>query len=128
MKPTMNSDAVTDSDALSYIGTVRVCAGARIPQYTKLRHCPSLRHSMPPADGRVMDIVLTLEELAGRVRRLVPLHRDPEAFHEEKSEIEADLRRLARVLPGGQAYGTGGPGISSDGPVLVAKVPGLRKA
>ncbi len=40
-----------------------------------------------------------LVELANRVRRLVPSHRDPEAFHEAKSEIEADLRRLARVLP-----------------------------
>ncbi|MFD2032210.1 hypothetical protein ACFSKM_21415 [Ancylobacter dichloromethanicus] len=40
-----------------------------------------------------------LVELADRVRRLVPSHRDPEAFHEAKSEIEAELRRLSRVLP-----------------------------
>lgn len=70
----------------------------------------------------------TLEALANRVRRLRPNHRDPEAFHEEKSEIEADLRRLARVLPVGQAYGAGSCMAASDGPVLVAKVSGLRKA
>jgi hypothetical protein len=37
-----------------------------------------------------------LAELAARVRRLVPSHRDPERFHLEKSEIEHALRRLAR--------------------------------
>jgi hypothetical protein len=34
-----------------------------------------------------------------RVRRLVPSHRAPEAFHVEKSEIEWALRRLARRVP-----------------------------
>ena len=38
----------------------------------------------------------TLDEIAERIRRLVPSHRDPERFHVEKSEIEHDLRRLAR--------------------------------
>lgn len=37
-----------------------------------------------------------LEEIAERVRRLVPSHRDPERFHLEKSEIEHQLRRMAR--------------------------------
>lgn len=37
-----------------------------------------------------------LARLAARVARLAPSHRDPERFHEEKSEIAADLRRLAR--------------------------------
>ncbi len=37
-----------------------------------------------------------LEEIADRVRRLIPSHRDPERFHVEKSEIEHELRRLAR--------------------------------
>ena len=40
-----------------------------------------------------------LQDLAARVGRLAPSHRDPEAFHEAKSEIAADLRRLSRVLP-----------------------------
>lgn len=34
--------------------------------------------------------------LAGRVRRLAPSHRDPEAFHMEKSAIEGELKALAR--------------------------------
>ncbi len=37
-----------------------------------------------------------LDELAGRVARLIPCRRDPEAFHIEKAEIAATLRRLAR--------------------------------
>lgn len=37
-----------------------------------------------------------LDALADRVRRLVPSHRDPEAFHVEKDAIARALRRLAR--------------------------------
>ena len=40
--------------------------------------------------------VKRIEEIADRVRRLVPSRHDPERFHVEKSEIEHDLRRLAR--------------------------------
>lgn len=39
----------------------------------------------------------TLEALAERVRRLSPSRRDPEQFHIEKSELAAELRRLARA-------------------------------
>lgn len=39
--------------------------------------------------------------LADRVRRLSPHHRDPERFHMDKSEIERDLRRLARTVTHG---------------------------
>lgn len=41
-----------------------------------------------------------LRELARRVDRLVPSHRDPHAFFEEKSEISAALRQLARLAGG----------------------------
>lgn len=41
-----------------------------------------------------------LSDLASRVRRLAPSHRDPESFHAEKSEIEHELRRLARTATG----------------------------
>lgn len=34
-------------------------------------------------------------DLANRIRRLCPDHRDPERFHIEKSEIEHQLRQLA---------------------------------
>jgi hypothetical protein len=38
----------------------------------------------------------TLLDLADRVRRLGPDRRDPERFHVEKSELAAELRRLAQ--------------------------------
>jgi hypothetical protein len=37
-----------------------------------------------------------IDALARRVDRLIPLRRDPDAFHEEKSEIAAQLRQVAR--------------------------------
>jgi hypothetical protein len=39
----------------------------------------------------------TLARLARDVARLAPDRRDPERFHVEKSEIAAELRRLARA-------------------------------
>ncbi len=39
-----------------------------------------------------------LKELAHRVRYLSQSHRDPEAFHLAKSDIEAELRRLAHEV------------------------------
>lgn len=45
--------------------------------------------------------VPVLIELAEKVRRLSPSHRDPERFHMDKSEIERDLRRLARTVTHG---------------------------
>lgn len=38
------------------------------------------------------------EELADRVRRLCPSSRDPLRFHEQKSEIEHELRQLGRAM------------------------------
>ena len=40
-----------------------------------------------------------LRELAARVERNVPHHREPERFHAEKSEIASELRRLAGRQP-----------------------------
>lgn len=37
-------------------------------------------------------------ELADRLRRLSPSPRDPLRFHEEKSELEHELRNLGRAL------------------------------
>jgi hypothetical protein len=37
-----------------------------------------------------------LQRLADRVDRNVPSHSQPERFHEEKSEIAGELRKLAR--------------------------------
>lgn len=50
---------------------------------------------MTPAFRRIAE---TVREIALRVDRNLPSHRDPEAFHVEKSEIVAALRRLARSM------------------------------
>lgn len=42
-----------------------------------------------------------LKNLARRVRHLSPSHHDPEAFHVAKSDIEAELRRIAREVSHG---------------------------
>jgi hypothetical protein len=39
-----------------------------------------------------------IEDLAHRLVRLAPSHRDPEAFHVEKHTVAAELRRLARDM------------------------------
>ena len=49
------------------------------------------------ADAFTVDTAL--RELAARVERNVPHHREPERFHTEKSEIAAALRRLASSQP-----------------------------
>lgn len=59
-------------------------ARTRTPSFTLL-HPPSLA---PEA----------LEDMAQRLRRLVPSHRDPERFHMEKSDLVQELRRLAAAL------------------------------
>ena len=60
--------------------------------------------NVPPATVRgVSDVSAphTLALIADKVRRLSPSHRDPERFHMDKSEIERDLRRLARTVTHG---------------------------
>lgn len=46
------------------------------------------------ADGS-MTLADHLHEIADRLARLVPCHRDPHRFHEDKSELVDALRRLA---------------------------------
>lgn len=36
-----------------------------------------------------------LQEIADRLARLAPCHRDPHRFHEEKSQLVHELRELA---------------------------------
>jgi len=45
----------------------------------------------PPGDAAT-----ELEELANRVSRLTVCRRDPERFHVDRSEIVAEMRKLAR--------------------------------
>lgn len=49
-----------------------------------------------PSDNQSQPNKETLLSLAERVRRLSPSHREPEAYHLEKWEIEKALRRMAR--------------------------------
>lgn len=51
-----------------------------------------MRHCYPVTDVTAPQ---TLTLIADRVRRLSPSRRDPEQFPIDKSEVEADLRRLA---------------------------------
>ena len=52
----------------------------------------SVGRSLLPASEATPGALIVL---ADRLRRLSPSHRDPERFHEDKSEIERELRRLA---------------------------------
>lgn len=78
--------------------------GARSPycRYTRAharrgdtKDPPHLPH--PPHGG----LAETLRDLAVRVQSLVPTHYDPEAYHERKSELAYDLRRLAAAIDRG---------------------------
>lgn len=62
--------------------------------YGEKRHDASLRHGFVTpqmAEGVILD-------LAHRLRRLSPSSRDPERFHEEKSEIVHALHLIAREV------------------------------
>lgn len=42
-----------------------------------------------------MTLADRLHDIADRLARLAPCHRDPFRFHEDKSELVGELRRLA---------------------------------
>lgn len=42
-----------------------------------------------------MTLTAHLHDIADRLQRLAPSHRDPHRYFEEKSELVAELRRLA---------------------------------
>lgn len=67
---------------------------AQLPSAARLRGFAAEVRRRPVFDGT--GIAAALAELARRVDRLRPPgHRDPEAFHLVKSDIAAELRRLA---------------------------------
>lgn len=83
---------------------MRHCATLRHPDEKgggahPLRHCATCATTF--IGGRSGGGDNTLLMLAEKVRHLSPSHRDPERFHEDKSEIERDLRRLARKVANG---------------------------
>lgn len=92
-----------------------VAQGGASGAETTRRHC-STNHPHPPIGGvgwwsggggatktrrTEVEHNEALEALAQRVARLAPSHRNPHAFHEDKSEIVAELRKLAK----GKAHG-----------------------
>jgi hypothetical protein len=83
-KPRLPQTAATDA-AQGVCGSAAVAA---VP-YRGTPHL--LPQETPPKDATG-----ALLELAHRVDRLCPSHRDPERFHEDKSDIAHALRRLAR--------------------------------
>ena len=78
---------VTHGDALPFLGTTRARVGSRLENASP---CVTASPSAPPATEAA------LLALAQAVARLAPDRRDPERFHEDKSEIIHELRRLAR--------------------------------
>ncbi len=51
-------------------------------------------------ENRTGAALAQLHDLAARIERLAPSHRDPFAFHADKSEIVHELRRFAAALEG----------------------------
>lgn len=62
------------------------------------------RRLAPKPDAAVSRVAIRadaldrLDDLAGRVRRLMPSRTDPEAFHVERSEIAAGLQAVYRLV------------------------------
>ncbi len=85
-------EAVPHSAALSLYNPSHTCTRAHAHTRTEAPYmgkCGTVRHC---------GTVSALSDLAHRVARLCPDHRNPERFHEDKSEIAAELRRLARLM------------------------------
>lgn len=79
----------------TYISTMEGGAARVSPGGSLGREC-----SLLPA-SEAKRTPATLIALADRLRRLGPSRRDPERFHIDKSEIEAELRLLARRITHG---------------------------
>lgn len=54
----------------------------------------------PPPRGPAPDLAERVRALVRRLDRLAPSRRDPEQFHETKSELIAEIRDLAAALKG----------------------------
>ncbi len=99
---TVRADAVSPQGIENIEAMTAVTAGdTEIPiePYTRV-HARTHTHGKgsigKPLSPAVTLSPETLSALALRVSRLGPDRRNPEQFHEDKSEIVAELRRLAR--------------------------------
>lgn len=61
------------------------------------------RDTPSPPKGALGGVTTTLTEIADRLERLSPSHRDPEKFFEERSELAFALLRIADDLRGPSA-------------------------
>ena len=57
----------------------------------------------PPYAWEPRSLARLLADIAERVARLSPSHRDPEAFHVEKHSIAREMHRLAEAMRRGAA-------------------------
>ena len=57
-----------------------------------------IRRNGYPVIEVIGPLTTTLDNLAYRVEKLTPHPRRPERFHEDKSEIVAELQRLAQEV------------------------------
>ncbi len=56
-----------------------------------------------------------INAIANRLERLAPSHRDPFRFHEEKSELVHELRRIADESAGLRAANDNRPSVGRPG-------------
>jgi len=85
------------SDVPGAAGASRHVRGGLSPLTCLTRRPLTLPHGLD-RNGVPVPLASALAELADRLARLVPSHRDPEQFHMDKAELAAELRALAHRL------------------------------
>lgn len=58
------------------------------------------RDTLRPLKGGLGGVTTSLTDIADRLERLAPSHRDPFRYHEDKSELVAELRQVAAAVDG----------------------------
>jgi len=58
------------------------------------------RDTLRPLKGGLGGVPTTLADIADRLERLAPSHRNPFRYHEDKSELVAELRQVAAAVDG----------------------------
>ena len=88
-------DTMTPDDGISLLDPIPPCARARSGPWKEngVTSCHRVT-------GRDDDDARKLIDLAERVSRLVPSHRDPERFWMDKSQLAHELRQIARAMGG----------------------------
>lgn len=53
---------------------------------------------------KTSEIIHILKSLIRRIDRNLPQHKNPDAFHIEKSEIVEDMEKLVKRMEGGRVF------------------------